>query len=242
MIRPNPLFPKTLNELSVALGIYWRELASTVNKLDSIRNKFGDIQNGNYAEFESDGTLRFYGDATVWQDVDFPIIIRTTGANIPTLVALQGNVTAPQWGVNDFSVCEAQELIHAWKEGSEIQWHVHLVTNGLDATGFTKNKQIKFTDPDRVNIDNYDLLSMWVSVKEWEANKNVEVFFDVGNKVNLNAYLDTTKIDEWQRVLIPYSDLSLTEPVDIKTLTLKSTGNIGLDRKSTRLNSSHSYG
>jgi hypothetical protein len=88
----------------------------------------------NYSEFEDDGTLVAHGDATVWQDVDFPIIIRTTGANIPTLVALQGNVLAPQWAVNDFSNCEGQELIHGWKEGSPIYWHVHLITNGADTT------------------------------------------------------------------------------------------------------------
>lgn len=34
-IRLNPLFPGKLPELSVALGQYWRELSTTVNKLDS---------------------------------------------------------------------------------------------------------------------------------------------------------------------------------------------------------------
>jgi len=107
-------------------------------------DKFGDVAGGNYSEFEADGTLRFYGNATVWQDIDFPIIIRTTGANIPTLVTLQGNVTAPQWSVNDFSVCEAQELVHAWKEGSQVQWHVHFVTNGLDATNRYVNFEVEW--------------------------------------------------------------------------------------------------
>jgi hypothetical protein len=106
--------------------------------------KFGDVAGGNYAEFESDGTLRFYGNATIWQDIDFPIIIRTTGANIPVLTTLQGNVTAPQWAVNDFSVCEAQELVHAWKEGSEVQWHIHFVTNGLDATDRYVNFEVEW--------------------------------------------------------------------------------------------------
>lgn len=99
-----------------------------------VNRRFGDVAGGNYSEFESDGTLVFKGTATTWQDIDFPIIIRTTGSNIPTLTTLQGNVTAPRWNVNDFSVCEGQELVHQWKEGSEIQWHVHMVTNGLDAT------------------------------------------------------------------------------------------------------------
>jgi len=69
-----------------------------------------------------------------WVDIDFPIIVRTTGVGIPSLVALSGNITVPQWAVNDYNVCESQEMIHSWKEGSTLYWHIHLTTNGLDAT------------------------------------------------------------------------------------------------------------
>lgn len=69
-----------------------------------------------------------------WVDVDFPIIIRTSGPSIPTLEILQGNITAPQWSVNDFNMCEGQELIHGWLEGSEFRWHAHVITNGTDTT------------------------------------------------------------------------------------------------------------
>ena len=86
----------------------------------------------NYSNFESDGTLVFNGNATVWVDLDFPIIIRTTGPNIPTLTTLQGNISVPQWAVNDFTQCEGQELIHGWREGSAIYWHVHMITNGTN--------------------------------------------------------------------------------------------------------------
>lgn len=68
-----------------------------------------------------------------WVDIDFPIIVRTAAVGIPALVALNGNITMPQWQVNDYVVCESQELIHGWKEGSEVSWHIHLTTNGLDA-------------------------------------------------------------------------------------------------------------
>ena len=75
-----------------------------------------------------------------WVDIDFPIIIRTAGVGIPTLTTLNGNITMPQWQANDFNVCESQEMIHGWKEGSEVFWHVHLTTNGLDAT----NRYLRF--------------------------------------------------------------------------------------------------
>lgn len=93
-----------------------------------------------YVEIENDGTIKFVGAATAWVDIDFPIIIRTTGANIPSLATLKGNVTAPQWAVNDFHVCEGQEMVHAWKEGSEVQWHVHVVTGGTNVD----DRYIKF--------------------------------------------------------------------------------------------------
>lgn len=98
----------------------------------------------NCASFEDDGTLVFLGTATYWKDIDFLIVIRTTGPNIPVLTTLQGNVTAPQWAVNDFNVCEVQEMDHAWKEGSQSQWHVHMITNGLDATDRYVNWEVEW--------------------------------------------------------------------------------------------------
>lgn len=73
------------------------------------------------------------GDITGWVDIDFPIIIRTTGTAIPTLTKLSGNITAPQWEVNDVNICESQEFVHGWKEGTDFMWHVHMITNGLEA-------------------------------------------------------------------------------------------------------------
>ena len=75
-----------------------------------------------------------------WRDIDFPIVIRTTGPAIPTLETLQGNITAPQWQVNDVNVCEGQEFVHDWVEGTECFWHCHIITNGSEGV----NKYIRF--------------------------------------------------------------------------------------------------
>jgi hypothetical protein len=100
--------------------------------------RFGGYKN--YTEFEADGTMVAKGDATVWADIDFPIIIRLTGAGIPSLTAVNGNLTMPQWEVNDLNMCESQELIHEWKEGSACYWHLHLTTAAEDAT----DRYVKF--------------------------------------------------------------------------------------------------
>ncbi len=76
-----------------------------------------------------------------WVDIDHPIIIRTVAPGQPTLAVLNGNITMPQWQVNDFHVCESQEFVHGWKEGTAVMWHIHLTTNGVDAT----DRYVKFT-------------------------------------------------------------------------------------------------
>ena len=102
------------------------------SSLDLSSLKVGDGVT-NYSEFEADGTLVAKGSATTWLDIDFPIIVRTTGPNIPTLATLVGNLTVPQWEIGDYFQCEGQEMIHAWKEGSDVYWHLHLITNGQEA-------------------------------------------------------------------------------------------------------------
>ena len=72
--------------------------------------------------------------ASYWQDIDFPLIVRTTGVGRPVLTAVRGNVEAPLWAVNDNLNIEGQEIIHAYKEGSTIQWHIHMITAGTEAT------------------------------------------------------------------------------------------------------------
>ena len=89
-----------------------------------------------------------------WSDIDFPIIIRTTGVGIPTLTAINGNITMPQWAVNDVNICESQEMIHAWKEGSTVYWHIHLTTNGLDAT----DRYVRF----ELEYGYADVMGQWV--------------------------------------------------------------------------------
>jgi hypothetical protein len=111
--------------------------------------------------------------------------------------------------------------------GVERMYAKYEGTNGLDATGFTQNKKIMFAESHEVNVDQYDLLSMYINLKEWQSGKDVIVYFEDGNSVNLSAYADTTKLNEWQRVLIPFTDLGLTAPIEISKLTLESGGNMG---------------
>lgn len=94
----------------------------------------------NYSEFDEDGVMVASNSAQTWVDIDFPILARTAVVNQPTPTTLKGNITAPLWAVNDYSVCEGQELVHSWAEGTEVYWHCHTFTNGVDAS----DRYIKF--------------------------------------------------------------------------------------------------
>lgn len=119
-----------------------RSTVDTYASLSSAR-KFGEGDNRSL--FEKDGTLVFKGGATVWVDIDFPVVVRAPAANQPTQGTLQGNLTMPQWSVNDFYVCEAQELPHAWLEESTVKWHLHLWTNATDVTDRYVNWEVEYT-------------------------------------------------------------------------------------------------
>jgi hypothetical protein len=128
-------------------------------------------------------------DETVWADIDFPILIRTTGTGIPTLTAINGNITMPEWAVNDYNVCESEEFIHEWKEGSPCYWHIHLTTNGSDVDdryvrfeleyGYNDGNGTTWTFPS--TVDSGDLL-----IPAGTADKTM-LILSIGNFTPTNA-------------------------------------------------------
>lgn len=73
---------------------------------------------------------------TTWNDWNLSISgAKVPAANAPTWNAIVGNLNAYQFAVNDYLHLDAQEFLHNWKEGSDVQIHLHWVTGGLnDAT------------------------------------------------------------------------------------------------------------
>lgn len=74
----------------------------------------------------------WHGDGTQWVDIDFPLELRATGVDRPVPTVLVGDILALAWDVGDNLELEDQEIIHGYMQGSDIIWHVHLVTNGTD--------------------------------------------------------------------------------------------------------------
>jgi hypothetical protein len=85
----------------------------------------GDYGGGNYSEFETDGTLEFIGDATVWDDLRVPLVTaRVAGANVPAFETFVGGTMA--WNFDDGDeIFLAVQMPHSWLIGSTIYPHLH---------------------------------------------------------------------------------------------------------------------
>jgi len=111
--------------------------------------------------------------------------------------------------------------------GFEAAYAKYEGTNGLDATNFTSGQKINFQNTLEVNVDDYDLLSMYINLKQWQTGTNVSLSFEDGISVFLSNYLKSYNLDEWQRVLIPIEDFGLTVPIDLNKLTMQSSSSNG---------------
>jgi len=130
-----------------------------------------------------------------YDDLFVDIAPRTTGVGKPTLSAFSGNIQKYTFAVNDISELSAIELKHDWKEGSEIEIHVHWCTNGAnDATVRGVKWEIDYTWANNLEVGNYTAfpsattLSSETSIAENEPDKthkytSVLSFTPTGGKI-----------------------------------------------------------
>lgn len=119
--------------------------AAFTGPISAPTSEFGGV--ANYTEFEADGTLKMNGNATVWNDWNLSRdFTPTTGAGVPARNTLVGNIVKDQFAVNDALQYMSTELLHDWKEGSDLQVHVHWATGGLnDATVRGVKWEVEYT-------------------------------------------------------------------------------------------------
>ena len=78
---------------------------------------------------ETDGTVKFNGAATVFDDVAPTSVTVGTGVNAPSFTAYNGNLRAYEFvgsGTNIKELNLGFQLPHSYKEGSTITPHIHL--------------------------------------------------------------------------------------------------------------------
>lgn len=110
-------------------------------------------EGANNTTIEADGTIVNNGSATTWEDVNFPLIVKTTGTHRPTYATYSGTLESLQWAVDDIAQAIDNELPHAHKNNSTMTWHVHFYTGSQDASNRYVKWEIAYTG------SNYDAAS-----------------------------------------------------------------------------------
>lgn len=107
--------------------------------------KIGNLPD-NYFEVEADGTIKYNGSATVFDDLPpIPLFTQRVGAaGNPTLTAFIGNIRLLTFAVNDY-VYFNYELIHAYKEGSDLTCHLHIASNGLELVSKYAKYEVEYS-------------------------------------------------------------------------------------------------
>lgn len=100
----------------------------TTNRLRDVLTTLGADASNNVS-IETDGTLVFNGEATVWEDLMVPGLSVGTGASAPDLGTFgpSGNIKTFLFDGNSTSeqVYFTIQLQHSYKQGSNIKPHVH---------------------------------------------------------------------------------------------------------------------
>jgi len=101
-------------------------------------NKFGDVEGGNYSEFESDGTLVYNGDSTVWEDLNFdPLKSGGPAAQRPDDVTINNVFHKEFTSANNQSCGDAEEIEHAAMLNQIYYPHLHLFLKSGESAGTT---------------------------------------------------------------------------------------------------------
>jgi hypothetical protein len=95
----------------------------------------GDIANGNYTESESDGTVVFHGNATVFEDENFSATVTAVGANAPALMNWDDSSVQVPYFTHTLTkeLNMLKEYRHAGVVQGTISIHAHLKPTTADA-------------------------------------------------------------------------------------------------------------
>lgn len=121
-------------ELDVALNLLKIDVNNGSGAVDiDGTSKIGDQTSGHTSEFEDDGTLKFNGDAVVWDDLKESAIARnldTTSGRIDynfTEATVDFADNARYAATEQLTM--AMQMSHSYKFGSDMEPHVHWIQN-----------------------------------------------------------------------------------------------------------------
>ena len=79
----------------------------------------------------------------VWNDINMSMVTaKVPAANFPTWTAFTANLNSYTFAIDDYVDMSTAEILHDYKEGTNLGMHIHLVTNGLNDATARKVKYI----------------------------------------------------------------------------------------------------
>jgi hypothetical protein len=131
----------------------------TMQGSDTISNQEGslDVQPGQTVFIQkltagSPNTWDMNGPTITWDDIVVPIsTAKVPVSNAPTWASFIGNLNAFAYDVNDYQEFNC-EILHGYKEGSDLELHVHWASNGLEGTAAYVEWEIEYSIADRTEV------------------------------------------------------------------------------------------
>lgn len=127
-------------------------LANGTRDIEMASGEFRIGDGTNYTEFESDGTLEFVGDATVWDDLRIvPGSFDRPGTSDPGIVSYTPTGSSIAFYLYEFAknniASFTVQLPHNYKQGSNIYCHVHWTPGlrGNEENGATVGWKLDYT-------------------------------------------------------------------------------------------------
>ena len=78
-----------------------------------------------------------------WNDIFIPLAgVRVPAVNAPTWTTFTTNLKSYTFAIDDYSDLATCEVLHGYKEGTDLEVHIHLITNGLNDATERKAKYI----------------------------------------------------------------------------------------------------
>lgn len=74
-----------------------------------------------------------------------PLLLSRVGANAPTLTAFKDNISQFTFDATNDEVFGASEVTHRYKEGTNIECHIHWATNGVDVAAKYVKWQLEYS-------------------------------------------------------------------------------------------------
>lgn len=137
---------------TVALDVVGAGLFSTTLGVTGLITATGGIKiidGANLEKTTSDLTITTAAQKTlllsqaVWNDINMSMITaKVPAAHYPTWATFLANLNSYTFAIDDYVDMSTAEILHDYKEGTDIGLHLHIVTNGLnDATA----RKVKYT-------------------------------------------------------------------------------------------------